>query len=60
MIDLQKIPAQDAERIAYAEGYTGTAALFARIADLQRALGEATAEIEELRAELRHHRRFNQ
>ena len=60
MIDLQKIPAQDAERIAYAEGYTGTAALFARIADLQRALGEATAEIEELRAELRPRRRYDQ
>lgn len=60
MIDLQKLPAQDAERIAYAEGFTGTAALFARIADLQRALGEATTEIEELRADLRYYRRFNQ
>jgi hypothetical protein len=34
MIDLQALPADEAERIAYAEGFTGTAALFARIADL--------------------------
>lgn len=35
MIDLQTLPADEAERIAYAEGFTGTAALFARIADLE-------------------------
>ena len=35
MIDLQTLPALEAERLAYAEGYTGTAALFARIADLE-------------------------
>jgi len=34
VIDLQTLPADEAERLAYAEGYTGTAALFARIADL--------------------------
>ena len=34
-IDLMRIPAQDAERIAYAEGYPQTAELFARIADLE-------------------------
>ena len=37
MIDLTKLPADEAERLAYAEGYTGTAALFARIADLEHA-----------------------
>jgi hypothetical protein len=35
MIDLLKIPASDAERIAYAEGFTMAAELFKRIADLE-------------------------
>jgi hypothetical protein len=51
-IDLMKLPAPEAERLAYAEGFTQTAALFARIADLQKALGETVAENENLRAEL--------
>lgn len=38
MIDLMKIPASDAERIAYAEGFTGTAELFRRIAELEHLL----------------------
>ena len=29
------IPATEAERVAYAEGFTGTATLFARITDLE-------------------------
>lgn len=37
MIDLTKLPADEAERLAYVEGYTGTAALFARIAELEHA-----------------------
>lgn len=48
-LDLMKLPAPEAERLAYAEGYPGTARLFARIADLQKALGEAVAEIESLK-----------
>lgn len=35
MIDLTKLHPSEAEAIAYAEGFTGTAALFARIADLE-------------------------
>ena len=35
-IDLMTIPATEAERMAYAEGFTRTSALFARIADLER------------------------
>jgi hypothetical protein len=35
MIHLQSIPASDAERLAYAEGFTSAAALYARIADLE-------------------------
>jgi hypothetical protein len=50
-LDLMTLPAPEAERLAYAEGFTGTARLFARIADLQKALGEAVAEIESLKDE---------
>lgn len=53
MINLENLPASEAEALAYAEGFTGTAKLFARIDDLQRALGEATARIEDLEADLR-------
>ena len=41
MIDLTKLPADEAERLAYAEGFTGTAALFARIAELENLLQTA-------------------
>lgn len=44
---------QEQERAAYMAGDTERAALLARIDDLQRALGEAVAENEELR-EARH------
>jgi hypothetical protein len=37
MIDLLKLPASDAERIAYAEGFTMAAELFARIDALEHA-----------------------
>ena len=47
-LDLMTLPAPDAERLAYAEGFKGTATLFARIDDLQRALGAATAELTDL------------
>jgi hypothetical protein len=52
MIDLQQLPAAEAERLAYAEGFTGTARLFARLADLQQALGKATAEITDLQDQI--------
>ena len=51
MINLMNLPAEEAERLAYAEGFTGTAELFARVADMQRALGESVAEIETLKQE---------
>lgn len=47
-LNLMTLPAIDAERIAYAEGFAGTATLFARLDDLQRALGVATAELTDL------------
>lgn len=37
MIDLTKLPPDEAERIAYAEGFTGVSELFARISDLEHA-----------------------
>jgi regulator of replication initiation timing len=50
-LDLMALPAPEAEALAYAEGFTGTARLFARVADMQKALGEAVAEIETLKQE---------
>lgn len=44
-LDLLKLPADEGERIAYAEGFPRIADLLGRIADLQAALGRATAEI---------------
>ena len=48
MINLENLTATEAEALAYAEGFTGTARQFARIADLQRALGQAVAALEEI------------
>ena len=47
-LDLMTLPASEAEKLAYCEGFAGTATLFARIDDLQRALGAATAELTDL------------
>ena len=49
MIDLLKIDASDAERIAYSEGFTMAAELFARIADLEAVNLKLTQENEILR-----------
>lgn len=46
MINIENLTATEAEALAYAEGYLGTARLFARIDDLQRALGQAVAALE--------------
>jgi hypothetical protein len=52
MIDLLNIPASDAERIAYAEGFTMAAELFARIEELEAVNLKLTQEIEILRDQL--------
>lgn len=52
MIDLLKIPASDAERIAYAEGFAMAAELFARIDELEAINLELTQENEILRDQL--------
>ncbi len=46
MINLENLTATEAEALAYSEGFTGTARLFARIDDLQRALGQPVAALE--------------
>jgi len=38
MIDLTKLKPDEAEAIAYTEGFTGVGELFARISDLEHAL----------------------
>ena len=48
MINLENLTATEAEALAYSEGFTGTARQFGRIADLQRALGEAVAALDEI------------
>jgi hypothetical protein len=45
-INLENLTATEAEALAYSEGFPGTARQFARIADLQRALGQAVAALE--------------
>lgn len=53
MTDLMTIPATEAERLAYAEGFTRTAELFARIDDLESTQAVLDQEIENLQAELK-------
>jgi hypothetical protein len=48
-IDFMRLPASEAERLCYAEGFENAAILFARIEALQHAIGQATAEIETLK-----------
>jgi hypothetical protein len=49
---------EEQERAAYAQGDTTLAGTLARIDDLQRALGGATAELEELQDEIAHLKRI--
>lgn len=44
-IDFMRLPADEAERLCYAEGFENAAKLFARIEALQYALGQATAAL---------------
>ena len=51
-LDLMTIPPEEAERLAFAEGFTGTAALFARLADAERERDALAEEVENLRYEV--------
>jgi hypothetical protein len=49
MIDLLKLESPEAERIAYAEGFTMAAELFARIAELEAERDALAEELEKAR-----------
>lgn len=49
MIDLSKLDPADAERIAYAEGFTGVATLYARLSDAEHLNSANEDEIEYLK-----------
>jgi hypothetical protein len=49
MIDLTKLEPTEAERIAYAEGFTGVAALYARLSDAEHLASTQADEIESLK-----------
>jgi hypothetical protein len=49
MIDLTKLDPAEAERIAYAEGFTGVAALYARLSDAEHLASIQADEIESLK-----------
>lgn len=49
MIDLTKLDPAEAERIAYAEGFTGVAALYARLSDAEHLNSTYEDEIEALK-----------
>ena len=52
MIDLSKLDPSDAERIAYAEGFTGVATLYARLSDAEALNAAHEDEIEKLKERL--------
>ena len=49
MIDLSKLDPIDAERLAYAEGFTGVAALYSRLSDAEHLNSTQADEIEALK-----------
>jgi hypothetical protein len=49
MIDLSKLDPSEAERIAYAEGFTGVAALYSRLSDAESLNAEHERQLEDLR-----------
>jgi hypothetical protein len=49
MIDLSKLDPSEAERIAYAEGFTGVAALYSRLSDAEHLASVQADQLEDLR-----------
>lgn len=52
MIDLTKLDPSEAERLAHAEGFTGIAALYARLSDAEHRVSTLEDEIEGMKATL--------
>ena len=60
-LDLLTLPADEAERIAYTEGFTMAAQLFARIAELEALNRSLAEELDQCRTDLhaaRHERAY--
>ena len=55
MINLTKLPSDEAERIAYAEGFTMAADLFNRIAKLEEERNRLIARLEDVSFENEQH-----
>lgn len=51
MIDFMTLPAADAERMAYSEGFVTAAQLFARIADLEAERDALQVELDDIPSE---------
>jgi hypothetical protein len=49
MIDLSKLDPSEAERLAHAEGFTGVAAMYSRLSDVEHLASVQADEIEDLR-----------
>ena len=49
MIDLSKLDPSEAERLAHAEGFTGVAALYARLSDAEHLASVQADQLEDLR-----------
>jgi hypothetical protein len=49
MIDLSKLDPSEAERIAHAEGFTGVAALYARLSDAEHLASVQADQLEDMR-----------
>ena len=49
MIDLSKLDPSEAERIAYAEGFTGVAALYSRLSDAEHLASVQADQLENMR-----------
>jgi hypothetical protein len=49
MIDLSKLDPVDAERLAYAEGFTGVSALYARLSDAEHTVSTQADELENMK-----------
>lgn len=51
-LNLMELETEEAERLAYAEGFTQTAALFGRLADAERERDALAEEVESLQDQI--------